>query len=152
LKLPRHLPKDLCGVSGEYFVASVLSQLGYIASLTLKNTRGIDILASNVKASRLVGIQVKTNQDSKLKWILNAKAEGFVADTLFYVFVNLKCSKERPDFFVVPSQTVADHIINDHRKWLGSLGKNGRPHNDSQIRKFSDESRQYLERWDLLGL
>jgi len=150
--LPRHLPKDLCGVSGEYFVASVLSQLGYIASLTLKNTRGIDILVSNLEASRLVGIQVKTNQGSKLKWILNAKDEGFVADNLFYVFVNLKGPQERPDCFIVPSPTVADHICNDHRKWLGTLGKNGQPHKDSQIRNFSDESRQYLERWDLLGL
>lgn len=150
--MPLHLSKDLCGVSGEYFVAGVLSQRGYIASLTLKNTRGIDILVSNVTATHLVGIQVKTNQGSKPKWILTAKAERFMADNLFYVFVNLKSPQERPDCFIVPSQTVADYISNDHRKWLGTLGKDGRPHKDSQIRNFSDESRYYLERWDLLGL
>src|SRR5437660_12290839 len=32
------------GVTGEYFVAAELSRRGYIASLTLRNTRGIDVL------------------------------------------------------------------------------------------------------------
>jgi hypothetical protein len=34
------------GVAGEYFVAAELSLRGYIASITLRNTRGIDIIAS----------------------------------------------------------------------------------------------------------
>jgi len=37
----------LVGVAGEYFVAAELSSLGYIASITLRNTKGIDILATN---------------------------------------------------------------------------------------------------------
>jgi hypothetical protein len=37
----------LSGVSGEYFVAAELSRRGFIASLTLKNAQGIDILASS---------------------------------------------------------------------------------------------------------
>jgi hypothetical protein len=39
----------LAGVSGEYFVAKKLSRRGYVASLTLRNTRGIDILASKAR-------------------------------------------------------------------------------------------------------
>ena len=54
------LPSILVGVSGEYFVAAELSRLGYVASVTLRNTRGIDILATNASASRSVGIQVKS--------------------------------------------------------------------------------------------
>ena len=77
------LSKGLSGVAGEFFVAAELSRLGYIASITLRNTRGIDILASNVAATRQVAIQVKTNQGSDPGWVLNKKAETFYADSLF---------------------------------------------------------------------
>ena len=33
----------LIGVAGEYFVAAELSRRGYVASITLRNTKGIDI-------------------------------------------------------------------------------------------------------------
>lgn len=61
----------LCGVAGEYFVAAELSRRGCIASITLRNTRGVDILASNADATKSVGIQVKTNQRGVAEWILN---------------------------------------------------------------------------------
>ena len=41
----------LAGVSGEYFVAAELSRRGYICSITLKNTKGIDVLVCNEDAS-----------------------------------------------------------------------------------------------------
>lgn len=59
------LSTGLSGVAGEYLVAAELSRRGYIASITLRNTRGIDILASNADATRSVGIQVKTNQRAR---------------------------------------------------------------------------------------
>lgn len=43
------LSTGLSGVAGEYFVAAELSRRGYIASITLRNTRGIDILASDAE-------------------------------------------------------------------------------------------------------
>jgi hypothetical protein len=146
------LSKGLSGVAGEFFVAAELSRLGYIASITLRNTRGIDILVSNVAATRQVAIQVKTNQGSDPGWVLNKKAETFYADSLFYVFVNLKSPEERPDFYIVPSKHVAEYVRNDHRRWLETPGKAGQPHKDNPVRKFRDPEKQYLERWDLLGL
>lgn len=41
------------GITGEYLVAAELSRRGYVATLTLRNTRGIDILASNSDATRI---------------------------------------------------------------------------------------------------
>ncbi len=146
------LPKGLSGVAGEYFVAGELSRLGYIASITLQNTRGIAILASNATATRQVAIQVKTNQGSKPEWVLNKKAENFYADTLFYIFVNLKGLEEHPDFYIVPSKIVADFVRTDHRKWLETPGKRGQAHRDNPVRKFRDPERKFLDRWDLLGL
>ena len=142
----------LCGVAGEYFVAAELSRRGYIASITLRNTRGVDILASNVIASRQVGIQVKSNRGNSRAWILSQKAEDYFANNLFYAFVNLKTSQERPDYFIVPSEVVANHVRVGHATWLKALGKRGQPHNDSNVRKFGDYDGIYLEAWTLLGL
>ena len=84
------LSHGLTGIAGEYFVGAELSRRGYVASITLRNTRGIDILASNADATKSVGIQVKTNQEAGKKWILNEKIEKNVATNLFFVFVRLK--------------------------------------------------------------
>lgn len=70
-----NLSSLLVGVSGEYFVAAELSRRGYIASITLRNTKGVDVLCSNFDATKTVGIQVKTSRCSKRVWILNQKAE-----------------------------------------------------------------------------
>ena len=69
------LTKSLSGAAGQYFVAAELSRRGIIATVTLRNARGIDILASNESATRSVSIQVKTNQYSERKWLLDKKAE-----------------------------------------------------------------------------
>src|SRR5215213_9434105 len=76
---PESIPSVLAGVAGEYFVAAELSRRGYIASISLRNTRGIDILATNQAASRSVTIQCKTNQTGYKKWILSDKGETFHA-------------------------------------------------------------------------
>jgi hypothetical protein len=64
------LESTLVGVAGEYLVAGELSLRGYIASITLRNSRGIDIIASNPEATKSVSIQVKTNSKGESKWIL----------------------------------------------------------------------------------
>lgn len=146
----------LCGVAGEFFVAAELSRRGYIASITLRNSKGIDILASNQEATRQVGIQVKSNQGSRKDWILNQKAEEYYADNLYYVFVNLKLdlsgSFTRPDYFIVPSKVVADQVRENHRRWLSSPGRRGQDHQDTRMRKFDDFKNLYLDKWELLGL
>ena len=46
--------------------------------------------------------------------------------------------------------TVAETISSEHRKWLETPGKNGQPHNETNIRNFFDKDDIYLDRWDLL--
>lgn len=141
----------LSGVAGEHFVAAELSRRGYIASLTSKNTKGIDLLASNEVASKTVGIQVKTNQGSRKAWLLNEKCEDFYSDTLHYVFVNLN-GLSAPDFYIVPSTIVAEHIKKSHQVWLNTPGRSGEPHKDTSMRMFHDQEDIYLNKWELLGL
>lgn len=146
------LDSGLSGIAGEYLVAGELTRRGYVASITLRNTRGIDIVATNRDANKSVGIQVKASTRSRRGWILNKKGEDFYSDTLFYVFVNLKGVDERSDYFIVPSKVVADSIKHGHAQWLKTPSKKGAPHNDTPMRQFSDKDGNYLERWDLLNL
>jgi hypothetical protein len=143
----------LSGVAGEYFVAAELSRRGYIASITLRNTRGIDILVSNENASKQVGIQVKTNQNDKPVWLLNEKAENYFAENLFYVFVRLKSrNDERPDFYVVSSAIVAEYTKRTNHEWLVTPGKKGQQRNNSSMRTFRDLDGVYKDKWEILGL
>jgi len=142
----------LAGVSGEYFVAAELSRRGYICSVTLKNTKGIDILVCNEDATKTLGIQVKTNQINKNEWILNEKCEKLIDENIFYVFVNLKKTEELPEFYIVPSKIVADYTSFNHKKWLNEKGKKGQQRNDSTMRKFKDTKNEFLNKWGLLNL
>jgi hypothetical protein len=139
------------GISGEYFVAAELSRRGYVASLTLRNTRGIDVLASNADATKSVGIQVKTCQGLKPDWLLNVKSEAEAAENLFYVFVCLP-DRGMPSFYVVPRDVVAKNVRESHQRWLATPGRGGRQHRDNPNRKFGDPNGDYKDRWDLLGL
>jgi hypothetical protein len=151
--MPREkIPPVLVGVAGEYYVAAELSRRGLIASISLRNTRGMDILVTNQDGSRSVTIQVKTSQKKGTSWLLHKKAESFVSRNHFYVFVRLGKRNERAIFHIVPSKVVAKYIKKSHRRWLARPGKGGRPHNDSTMRQFKDREEEYVEKWELLKL
>lgn len=143
---------QLAGVAGEYFVAAELSRRGFIASITMRNSPGIDILATNLKAKRTVTIQCKTSRSSSSSWILSDKAEDFTPINHFYVFVRLGEAEDRPAYHIVPSKIVAKYISTRHRAWLRGTKANGGQRKDSAMRKFRDDEDKYLEKWDLLGL
>ena len=150
--MKKELTNGLTGVAGEYAVAMELSKRGIIATVTLRNTKGIDILASNDDGSRTVSVQVKTSKNKAKKWILSEKSEKQTSENFFYVFVNIDLHGTDLDFHVVPSQIVADFIAKNHKNWISSPGKKGQARNDSSIRVFLDKESKYLNRWDLLGL
>jgi hypothetical protein len=141
----------LAGVAGEYLVAGELSRRGWIASLTLRNTRGVDILVTSEGLDRSVGIQVKTRRDSKPEWMLNKKAETMAHESLFYAFVRLM-DGEVPQYHLVPSAVVAEHTERTHREWLATPGRRGQARKDGPIRNFADPEFYFLDRWELLGL
>ena len=102
------LTSILSGIAGQFFVAAEISRKGHIATLTLRNTRGIDMLVARADGSDSVGIQVKTNQGSKKVWLLDKKSEEFGSGNLVYVFVNLN-GEGAPEFHIVPGEVVADY-------------------------------------------
>jgi hypothetical protein len=145
------LSTTLSGISGEYFVAAELSRRGYIATVTLRNTRGIDLLASNSDATKSVGIQVKAVQGKKREWMLKDKIETEVATNLFFIFVRLN-NLDAPEYFIVPKDVAAKYAKEGHALWLATPGKKGQQHKDTSMRKFADLKNEYLGRWELLGL
>jgi len=146
------LESTLVGVAGEYLVAGELTLRGYLASITLRNSRGIDIIASNADGSKSVSIQVKTNSDGGKTWLLNQKAEQYYSDNHYYVFVALQGIAQRPHFHIVPSQVVAKYTQTSHAKWLKGRNRNGSVRNDSAIRKFNEDGDRYLEAWEHIQL
>jgi hypothetical protein len=146
------LPATLSGVAGEYFVAAELSRRGYVATLTLRSTRGIDILASNADSTCSVGIQVKTSQFPKPAWLASKKVEDAeLAENLFFVFVSLN-GLGAPSYYVVPRSVVATFVRKNHEAWLSQPKRDGKPRKDTAMREFQDLEGLYLNRWDLLGL
>ena len=144
------------GIAGEYFVAAELTRRGYVASLTGKNTKAIDILASNKDGSKSVAIQVKTCNSQKIdKWMMTESAEKIFSDNLFYVFVNMN-EGEMPSYYIVPSAYVAQKITEDYQLWINSPGKQGQNHNPTTMRTFTfannSERLDHHNAWTLLGL
>ena len=154
MKAESKISQTLSGVAGEYFVAAELSRRGFIASITLRNTRGVDILVSNADATKSVGVQVKTNQRANKEWLLNKKVEeggDETAKNLFFIFVNLN-GVGAPGYHVVPKADVSAFTRSGHAKWLNTPGRKGQPHRDTPMRTFVDPDGKYIDRWDLLGL
>lgn len=152
VQITSKIPAILAGVAGEYFVAAELSRRGWIASISLRNTRGIDILVTNQDASRSITIQCKSTQKKEKSWMLNEKSENFFSEEHFYVFVNLGELSQRPSYHIVPSKEVAEHVQHFHRLWLDTPGRKGHQRVDTPMRKYADPKDVFLERWDSLGL
>ena len=143
----------ITGVAGEYFVAAELSRHGWIATITLKNTPNIDILATTIDGSRTVNIQVKTRSiRNRQGWILSKGIETLAPGPNFFIaFVDLKSRDERPDYFLIPKNIFAKWTAKRHQDWLAKPGRGGRVHVDNPIRTFDraqfGEFKQYRNNW-----
>lgn len=144
------------GVAGEYFVMAELTRRGYVASLTSKNTKAIDLLVSDKNGRQLVAIQVKACDNLKQqKWKMSNSVESNDTSNLYYVFVNMNGGNE-PSYYVVPSRYVAYRVRKDYEEWLNAPGKKGHIRKETTMRTFEfvdeEEQMQYKDAWYLLGL
>lgn len=135
------------GAAGEHHVMAELLRRGYIAALAPRGVPNVDIVVTDVKASRLCSIQVKTRRDigSDGGWHMHAKHENIREDRLFYCFVDFgKTPGARPTVHILPSALVADVLSTSHRKWLAKPGKKGQPHKDSPVRRLVPDYTTYI--------
>jgi hypothetical protein len=108
--------KALIGVAGVHFVVGELSRRGWVALPTIRNTRGIDALAS--KEGLVVEIQVKSSAKWR-SWIVGKSAKTLDRKNFFYVFVNLN-ETEVPEYFIMPSVIVAEYLNRTDKQRLGA--------------------------------
>jgi hypothetical protein len=140
---------NITGVAGEYFVAAELSRRGWIATMTLKNTPNIDVIATTVDGSRTVNIQVKTRSVANRQgWILNKGIESIVpGDNFYIVFVDLVSQNGKPDYFIVPKNLFAKWMSNRYQEWLATPGRHGQQHKDNPIRGFDKPQFKFFEEY-----
>lgn len=130
------LNKALSGIAGEYFVAAELSRHGMVAAVTLRNTRGIDIVVSRLGVSTSATVQVKTVQNGPAKWLLNQSDEKSKGPNHYYVFVVLHGRNGQPEYRVVEGEYVAKYCRDNHRKWLSGKKRDGGVRKDLSMRVF----------------
>lgn len=122
------MDKTHIGIAGEFYVLAQLAHRGLVASLTLANTKGIDILVSNPNLDHLLRVEVKTTDrqptyeslfgaERFFKWPMSVKHEFLEDPKLFYCFVQLQAIGSLPRFFIVPSLYVAEYVREQHRFW-----------------------------------
>ncbi len=152
------MKKWIVWVAWEYFVAAELSQRGIIATLTLKNTPSIDILATNLETGKFANIQVKTMSiENNQGWRLWEKDEkNSKIKNHFYILVNLQWESKIPEYYVFHQKILATYIRKGHKKRL-NWDKNRKdntfrvfdPYRRKDVKKFADK---YRDKWELLEL
>jgi hypothetical protein len=152
----------IVGVSGEFFVAAELSQRGIVATLTLKNTPSIDIIATNLEKGTVANIQVKTMSiGNKNGWRLGPKdEEPSNIMNHYYVLVDLQGLNKMPEYTIIPKKEFASFINKSHRDWLSIPKKDGNPRKDTDIRVFNPNinkeckkfAEKYRDNWNILKL
>lgn len=157
---------NITGVAGEFYVAAEISKRGGVATLTVKNTPFIDVIATNLKNGKSANIQVKTRSvKNKQGWKLTRKTETeSKIKKHFYILVWLK-ENALPDYYIIPFNIFAKFMIEKHQRWLKMNRRDGTPHKDNDIRNFKPEKihipfykrdvelgKKYKDRWDLLNI
>lgn len=115
------------GLAGEFYAMHKLFLEGYEATLTLGNTKGIDILVYNPKNEKQFKVEVKTSTTianerlfgRNMKWIMNKKHENVSDENLIYCFVFIaKTGKEKTRIFFYRPEDINLYLYTQHKKWL----------------------------------
>ena len=144
-------------LAGEFAVLSQLALRGYVANMTLGNTKGVDILVANPESGRMLKLEVKTNhrssrsEGSKSKdfgsfvsgWIMGEKHEQMNDPSLFYCFVNISQDRKTFKFYIMPSAVVADYVARENKHWLAGAAEGKRKHTTMRTFRLGRASEQY---------
>jgi hypothetical protein len=141
--------------AGEHFVAAELHRRGAYAVPFAGNMPEIDILASDVSQSRTVAIQVKTKRSGAWQTTLREWTSRVpeVAETRFWVFVDLHGSEAQPDYFIVPEKWIQDDIQRAHGEYLKRHGgQRARTPTSKHHAIRPSRIEEWRDRWDLLRI
>ncbi|WP_224769240.1 hypothetical protein [Nocardioides ochotonae] len=143
--------------TGEHWVCSMMSRLGWGVALTRDGLERTDILAVDPNAAprRLIEVQVKTasGNGENTNWPLGLKSQTrALSDAEWFVFVILNDAPANTRCFVVPRDHVAAATWISHTSWLTDPdavpGKRNTPIKNARVYRWVFEG--YEDRWDLL--
>lgn len=160
-KSPDSRDKSFRGNASQFFIAGELCRRGYSAVVTLGNTPNVDILCTNQKGTCFAHIQVKTFVPGNRTCSVGLKAMKNVGPTFFWVLGGIpRPGSDRPfEYYVIPSEVMAQNVAEAHNLWLSTPGQKGQAHKDNKVRtvhlppykSFSGwDISPYRDRWDLI--
>lgn len=149
----------LIGNAGEYYAVAELLKRGIVAALAPRNAPSFDILAT--KEARTVRIRVKTKSQQYSDWQWVVKKDGSIFRDLsedgdLTVLVDLAMETKDLKFYVVPTAQIDAWLKKDFEKWVGTPGKNNRPHDPTNKKRnlsqkeYANELSKYLNQWEKL--
>jgi hypothetical protein len=150
------------GLAGEFYALAQLAQRGLVASLTLANTKAVDILVFDEGLDHYSRLEVKTtNQPPRREklfsdepiysWRMSEKHEGVEDPRLFYCFVALQGPRTLPLFFIVPSVYVAEYVREQHLYWVRARGYEVTPGKVRQFRIPPADPLGFRDNWRVLS-
>lgn len=98
---------SLIGAAGVHYVVSELSLRGLIALPTIRNTAGVDIIATNKEGTWQANLQVKSSRSRVGFWPVGKRFAEWVSDHNFYIFLRFDNRKGRFEVFMESSGVVA---------------------------------------------
>jgi hypothetical protein len=158
--------KNLTRLSGEFLVASRLTQRGYMISLQWGTTIGYDILVFD-KTGKVAFIEVKTSASHPSRWILQKKYAHPEKDQIplsqrFVCCVDLTPKNTEPNVFVFPAKTIAEGFryfytngFSKSESYMFALDEKPRGRtkelNISTVGQYI-EAEKYKENYSILGI
>ena len=157
--------KNLNRLSGEFLVASRLTQRGYMITLQWGNTISYDILAFD-KQGRVAFIEVKSTASYPRRWVLqskyaNPRTDAIPLERRFVCCVDISSREHEPSVHVFPASTVASGLhYYFSSKFPNSdsyhLSFDFKPQGQSKqdvktVGQFIEEEK-YLENFSILGI
>jgi hypothetical protein len=133
-------------LAGEFLVLAELALRGLDGTLTLGQTKEVDILVFNRDTKCTFRVEVKTTGKGAKRqrlfgqnydWLMHRRHQEITDRDLVYVFVYLDPdapTQARPRFFVVPAADVAVYVRWNHEESL--KWKKQRKNLESTIREF----------------
>ena len=119
--MKKNLEKNLVGITGVYYAAAELSRMGYIALITVRNTRAYDILIFKEGKYKTLPIQVKTSSGDNFHIVLIKDTKKMNEDLnkkiiCPYILVRLK--NKNPEFYILNTKQMKNLIRKDWDIWL----------------------------------
>lgn len=137
--------KQRTGNVGLFYICYRLSRLGWIAMPTIKNAKGIDIVAYSENGGEMLTIQTKGFTDSQS--ISFQTKDDVIAD--FYIIAT-QVYEHPPIVYILTKDEVKDHLVPYKDKfWVDK--RIYQPKKKSKNNYGQDLSQQFVETWGKVG-